>query len=214
MQPNPIDSTEFSNDLFFKGSSQKICKKCNKAGRGDDYETIYGKRTLIRVGGYIGAAYDSFVTTKLFICDQCLKEIFKGDLSRRLLPGIGAVVLLTGVCAWPAIINLSTKAWGLGFAFVLAALVPGLVYWFFYLSDFQKMNKYVHGIPQTGLTREQIEKVKKGIRTMGEREAKKINEQMIASSQDDTLKEFNLFLTPAEYKKLLQKSTTELPHKK
>lgn len=211
MQPNPVDKTETAENLAFKGSSEGICEKCKKEGPGDGYETIYGKSTIIRVDRYIGAAYDSFVTKKIFICDQCLKESSRASLSRRLLPGIGAVLLLTGLCAWPAINNLSVKAWGLAMAFILATLVPGLSFWYFYLSNFQKTHKYIQGIPQTGLSREQVEKSTQWIRTVGERLAKKVNELQIINSQDAAYKGINLFLTPAEYKKLIQKSTTELP---
>jgi hypothetical protein len=214
MQPIPGTDGKISDAPIFQNTTRGDCEKCGQEGRGDYYETIYGRKSYVRASGYIGMAYDSFVTKKVFICDQCIAKTYHAGLTPSLILFVGLVVATSGLCLWPGMINISGKDWGIGVAFLLAALIPGILFCIFYIPDFRGKQKYMRGIPQSGLSQNQIEKMKGGIRLQGERLAKKMVEVEFTSSQDPTLQDYNLFLTPSEYKVLLAKSTTQIDPRK
>ena len=214
MRPVSGSDGKISNAPVFESTTRGVCEKCQQAVRGNYYETIYGRKSYVRASGYIGMAYDSFVTKKVFICDQCIAKAYRGGFTPTLLLIILLIVLSSGLCLWPGLINITGKDWGIGVAFLLAALIPGILFCVFYIPDFRRKQKYMRGIPQSGLTKNQIEKMTKGVRLQGVRLAKKIVEVEFSSSQDPALKEYNLFLTPSEYKVLLAKSTTKIDPRK
>jgi len=69
-----------SSAVFRSGQSDN-CANCGNQRQGTSYECIVAKQTPIRYGKYIGIAYDSFVTKKVFLCDVCI-----GDRYRKNCP--------------------------------------------------------------------------------------------------------------------------------
>lgn len=198
----------------FRSQTIGKCANCSLEQSGNFFETVYGKRTNIRYEGYIGTAYDSFETKKVFLCDDCISKLYTRQQRLTLILSIVITLFASLLLVWPALNNFSGGHWNTGLVFVGISLVPILIFCLLYLPNFLRRMKYLKGNSNVNLNETQSQRMAEIAHAQGEKLAMKITREEVTADAALKGKGFNLFLTPAEYKILLKKTSPDLPTKK
>lgn len=211
---NNIENSSKANLPALRNNSITVCANCGNKRKGVEYDTIIAKRTFIRYEGYVGTAYDSFVTKKVFLCDVCVGKLFRRRLILGLVLSAAATLIVSLLLLWPGLNNFSGGHWTTGIIFAVFATIPIIFFIARYLPGYVRRFQYLFGNQVVELSEAQLNQIKAVSRKQAEKLAMRIIEKKTNADPEKRDLAHNVFLTPTEYQSLLKKTTTELPTKK